>query len=279
MNGRIEHLAEGITLYLGDCREILPTLGAVDAVVTDPPYSDYVHSKSRRGGADGLDRDGYLASYSRAKDLGFAAITEETRKLCAEQFARVSRRWILIFSDLESAHLWRLCCEGAGLDYCRTGLWHKQNATPQFTGDRPAVAAEAITIVHPCGRKTWNGGGPTRLLVRPDSHQSVVGRTAASHDTEAGSADVCLSQRFYRSWTDGARSLHGVRHDRCRLYSARSQVHRGRERFNIFRCCLPATRRGAPLARHVCRAAQARKASGARPMMKDLTEVGARTSA
>ncbi len=26
------------TLYLGDCREILPTLGKVDAVVTDPPY-------------------------------------------------------------------------------------------------------------------------------------------------------------------------------------------------------------------------------------------------
>lgn len=26
------------TLYLGDCREILPTLGTVDAVVTSPPY-------------------------------------------------------------------------------------------------------------------------------------------------------------------------------------------------------------------------------------------------
>jgi len=26
------------TLYLGDCRDILPTLGNVDAVVTDPPY-------------------------------------------------------------------------------------------------------------------------------------------------------------------------------------------------------------------------------------------------
>lgn len=25
-------------LYLGDCREILPTLGKVDAVITDPPY-------------------------------------------------------------------------------------------------------------------------------------------------------------------------------------------------------------------------------------------------
>lgn len=38
MSGRIEQLAEGVTLYLGDCREVLPTLGKVDAVVTDPPY-------------------------------------------------------------------------------------------------------------------------------------------------------------------------------------------------------------------------------------------------
>lgn len=34
----VEQIAEGVTLYLGDCREILPTLGKVDAVVTDPPY-------------------------------------------------------------------------------------------------------------------------------------------------------------------------------------------------------------------------------------------------
>ena len=35
---RVEHLAEGVTLYLGDSREIVPTLGLFDAVVTDPPY-------------------------------------------------------------------------------------------------------------------------------------------------------------------------------------------------------------------------------------------------
>lgn len=35
---RVETIAEGITLYLGDCREIMPTLGQVDALVTDPPY-------------------------------------------------------------------------------------------------------------------------------------------------------------------------------------------------------------------------------------------------
>ena len=32
------------TLYLGDCRDILPTLGKVDAVVTDPPYGIGVSS-------------------------------------------------------------------------------------------------------------------------------------------------------------------------------------------------------------------------------------------
>lgn len=37
MSPRIETIGAA-TLYLGDCREILPTLGKVDAVVTDPAY-------------------------------------------------------------------------------------------------------------------------------------------------------------------------------------------------------------------------------------------------
>jgi len=28
----------GQTLYLGDCRDIMPLLGKVDAMLTDPPY-------------------------------------------------------------------------------------------------------------------------------------------------------------------------------------------------------------------------------------------------
>jgi DNA modification methylase len=38
MSFRTETLAEGVTLHLGDCLEVLPTLGRFDAVVTDPPY-------------------------------------------------------------------------------------------------------------------------------------------------------------------------------------------------------------------------------------------------
>jgi len=37
MTGRVEVIGNA-TLYLGDCRDILPTLPKVDAVITDPPY-------------------------------------------------------------------------------------------------------------------------------------------------------------------------------------------------------------------------------------------------
>lgn len=35
---RVEYIGADCVLILGDCREILPTLGKVDAVVTSPPY-------------------------------------------------------------------------------------------------------------------------------------------------------------------------------------------------------------------------------------------------
>ena len=41
---RVEKLAEGITLYLGDCRDVLPTLDKLDCVVTSPPYNQNIDS-------------------------------------------------------------------------------------------------------------------------------------------------------------------------------------------------------------------------------------------
>jgi site-specific DNA-methyltransferase (adenine-specific)/modification methylase len=45
---RVEHIGRA-TLYLGDCRDILPTLPKVDAVVTDPPYG--IGKRLTSGGA------------------------------------------------------------------------------------------------------------------------------------------------------------------------------------------------------------------------------------
>jgi DNA modification methylase len=38
---------DSVTLYHGDCREILPTLGRFDLLLTDPPYPNYMEVEYR----------------------------------------------------------------------------------------------------------------------------------------------------------------------------------------------------------------------------------------
>lgn len=149
-----------VTLYHGKCEDVLPSLEAVDVVITDPPYSEHTHKSVRSAKMLANDRGGkYGADTRRSVDLGFEFLSTDLREFCAEQFARLTRRWVLVFSDVESDHLWRDDLTDNGLDYVRTGAWIKVGSTPQFSGDRPATGFEAITICHPKGRKRWNGGG------------------------------------------------------------------------------------------------------------------------
>jgi len=56
------------TLYNADCREVLPLLGKVDAVVTDPPYGlDLGVNKDMRRNGHGLGKEAY-ASYDDSLD-------------------------------------------------------------------------------------------------------------------------------------------------------------------------------------------------------------------
>lgn len=147
------------TLYLANALEILPKLDA-DVIITDPPYSQWVHANSCLGARADLISDKHAASRARNKTLGFAALTDAQRLRCAQLFSEIAVRWTLVFSDIESSHLWRTDLVRHGMDYCRTGIWHKLNSSPQFTGDRPAAAVETITIAHSRNCvKRWNGRG------------------------------------------------------------------------------------------------------------------------
>ena len=55
---RVEHIGDA-TLYLGDCMEVLPTLGKVDAVITDPPYGIGASSKKFINGTSKTNKDYY----------------------------------------------------------------------------------------------------------------------------------------------------------------------------------------------------------------------------
>lgn len=159
---------EWTTVYLGKCEDVLPTLEAVDVVITDPPYSETVHENVRSAKMLANDRGGsYGSDTRRTVELGFEHLTPELRGFCSREFARLVRRWVLVFSDVESDHLWRDDLTSNGLDYVRTGAWVKIGSTPQFSGDRPATGFEAITIAHPKGKKRWNGGGKHALWSFP----------------------------------------------------------------------------------------------------------------
>ena len=148
---------DAVMIYCCDCRDVMGELGTVDHIITDPPYSVDVHAKQWIGKA--LTQAGKPRVSTAHSELGFDPLTNELRAWFARQAAMSSRRWVLIFSDLEGISDWKAELLQAGLEYVRSCVWDKIDSAPQFTGDRPAASAEAIVCAHPSGRKRWNGGG------------------------------------------------------------------------------------------------------------------------
>lgn len=145
----------------GDCREVLPTLGQVDHVITDPPYSRDLYLKFRSNkGARGVESK-QTSNHLALANMAIGAV-EDIHEVCSLEFVRLAKRWMIVFHDAETGHLWR---EGLGESYVRAGVWVKPNAVPQISGDRPGQGFEAITIGHAKGRKRWNGGGHSAVWV------------------------------------------------------------------------------------------------------------------
>jgi DNA modification methylase len=170
----------------GDCLATLPRLpdAAVDVVVTDPPYSAHVHKSVRSAKRMTMpDVEDSVCRTRRTVDLGFEHLSGHVRRNAARQFARVGKRWTLVFSDIESDWLWRLSLTAAGLEYIRTPVWHRIGGAPQFTGDRPATGVEAITLAHPKGRKRWNGGGKSGVYSFPIA-ANRFGADTRVHETQ-----------------------------------------------------------------------------------------------
>lgn len=121
---RREILAEGVELYLGDCREILPTLGNVDAVVTDPPYGiglgSHLASKDRRTDRV-LVKDGY-ESYDDTPENYDAVVVPVIRDALA------------------------LTASGRGLVF---------GVPPAIWRLPPPTAMGGVYLPAACGRNTW----------------------------------------------------------------------------------------------------------------------------
>ena len=148
---------DGIVIYHGDCSEVLRELAKVDHVITDPPYSEWVHDKQWIGAA--LTSDGTTRVSTAHKELGFNPLSAALRGRVCVEVAHLCRRWFLTFTDIEAVFVWKQSIQTVGWDYVRACVWDKVDSAPQFTGDRPAAGAEVIICAHPKGKKRWNGGG------------------------------------------------------------------------------------------------------------------------
>lgn len=83
---RIERIGRA-TLYLGDCRDILPTLPKVDAVVTDPPY----------GIGEAAGKNASRGNLAAAKDYGNASWDNEPVSPDLMEVVCAAGQWLIVF--------------------------------------------------------------------------------------------------------------------------------------------------------------------------------------
>lgn len=100
------------TLYLGDCRDVLPTLGKVDAVVTDPPY----------GIGEAAGKNASRTKLATAKDYGDDSWDDEPVADDLMALVRAAGRWNVIFGGN-----YYLCAPAS----CWL-VWDKENGSNDF---------------------------------------------------------------------------------------------------------------------------------------------------
>jgi site-specific DNA-methyltransferase (adenine-specific) len=153
-------------IWNADCREVLPTLGGVDLVLTDPPYDFEAHTCQRRTRA--------VIEGRKADDsIPFAQIsTEDYIALLSIQC-----NWLVAFCQAEMVATYR---DLLGDSYRRAMVWIKPDSAPQFTGDRPAMGYESIVCAwRAAGKSKWNSGGKRGVYTYLQGHSRTSG-----HPTE-----------------------------------------------------------------------------------------------
>ncbi len=170
---RIETLAEGITLHLGNCLDALPSLGRVDHVMADAPYEKEAHKTGRKTRAS--------VKLGINVDLDFEAITEEMRTSVSRLTVKMCDGWAIFFCQAEAVTPWRDAIEEAGGKYKRTMIWVKPDSTPQLNGQMPAPGYESMPLAW-CGvgHSHWNGGGRRGVFTHLTNQQDREG----THPTE-----------------------------------------------------------------------------------------------
>lgn len=123
MSGRVEVIGNA-TLYLGDCRDVLPALNTFGAVVTDPPYGLGEHGGKTRFGPASSARG--FSGHKAYRDAGW-----DREAPTAETFAMLRERSAAQIIWGANHFISRL----GGADGTRWLVWHKKGADKSSFAD------------------------------------------------------------------------------------------------------------------------------------------------
>lgn len=149
-----------VDLYLGRALDVVPALGPVDVVITDPPYAEHTHKQAKTNQGAGHGRS--LITFSALDDAGFLAV--------AEGCLAAAQSWVVMTCDFRHAALLY-----GRPEFVRLGAWVKPNPMPQISADRPGQGFETVAILH-SGRvpKAWNRGGGAGVWTVPPHSGALV---------------------------------------------------------------------------------------------------------
>lgn len=136
---RVERIGNS-TLYLGDCREVLPTLSGIDAIVTDPPYGTGGWRRTASG--NGSNPSGKLVR--EAWDSGFL------------DWMILSKAPVVSFWPAARTQSLLAMAEGTGRRKHRALYMHKLDPKPQVSG-RIAWSVEPIWCLSDDGFQLYGG--------------------------------------------------------------------------------------------------------------------------
>lgn len=146
------------TLILGDCLRVLPSLGAVSHLISDPPYEDELH---KAFGSNIVRNDGAKLGRSvrNLRPLAFEGVNA-IRADIARECVAASEGWVILFTLAEGVRAWRDDLQAVNAKWDTTCFWIKPDSSPRFNGQGPARGAECfITAWAGRGHRRWNGGG------------------------------------------------------------------------------------------------------------------------
>ncbi|MBY6138543.1 site-specific DNA-methyltransferase [Leisingera daeponensis] len=163
-------------LYLGDCLEVMPSLGSVDHFMMDPPYEEITHTAKSKGGAR---RDMRADGRKELQELDFAPIDEIRGRVV--ELGTQCDGWFIAFCTPEGVRPWADEINASPMKYKRACTWIKPDSPPQFNGQGPASGFENFVCAWAGkGHSRWNAGGKRGVYTEMVSPKDRTG----GHPTE-----------------------------------------------------------------------------------------------